>query len=423
MVTVPLGSEAYKRQYDGAPEVKLVNRFIERSPTNLREKSSLIARPGTNFLVNTPPDTGAGLNRGNWSKTGLFDGDLFVTCGHNFYRYDTAGLLTHITGLVNGAGFPVIAWQKGIGYERLFISDGLLLQYYAGGTHATGTLSGTFDGSQVVEIGGVYYGWNAAVDTNAPDGSAAHPWLANPGTDPATALANLINFDGVRGTDFSTALGGPNPNFSATAQGGPPATSVLITATSPYAAGNAITTTIHSGTGLAWSATTLTGGNVHALQGVAVPDGVGIRSLTALSSYVLASVANSQEFFFVQPGAVVIDPLDFASKESNPDNITDMVTIGDQAIICGEGSTENWYATGDLNAPFAPVEGRVYRRGCLAGTAVAVKDSLCIVGDDLVVYAIGYSSGDTAAYGVNRISTHGIEERIRTQIRAEQGLP
>lgn len=423
MVTLPLGVGAYERLYAGEPVIRLENRFMETDPTNLREHITLLSRPGTNQLVRAPA-TVNGLNRGNFSKIGLFDGDLFITEGTNFYRYNTAGLLTPITGIVNGTGFPVIAWMKGIGYEYLFISDGLLLQFYNGGTHATGTL--TLSGSitnQVIQINGVYYSWNASVDTNAPDGSSAHPWLANPGADPILAMANLINFNGVRGVDFSTNLGGPNPLYSAATTGGPPATALVITATSPYTDANSYATTVLSGTGIAWSHATLTGGGTHALQGVPVPDGVGIRSLTALSGFVLASVAASQKFFWIEPGATTIDPLNFAEKESNPDNISDMVTVGDNAIICGEGSTENWYATGDFNAPFLPVEGRVYKRGFIAGTPTVVKDSMIGVGDDGVVYSIGYGYGDTSQYGVHRISNHGIEERIRVQLRREQGIP
>lgn len=423
MVTLPLGQGAYERLYAGEPIIRCQNRFLEIAPTNLREHVALLARAGTNLLNNFPASAG-GMNRGNFAKVGLFGGDLFITEGENFYRYNTAGTRTHITGIINGTGFPVIAWMKGIGYEYLFISDGLLLQFYAGGTHGTGTLTytpGTIT-TQVLDIGGVYYAWNAAVDTNAPDGSAAHPWLAAPGTDPITAMANLINFNGVRGVNFSTNLGGPNPLYSAKANGGPPASSMTITAASPYADGNAIVTTV-TGSALAWSHATLTGGGVHALQGVPVPDGVGIRSLASLDGYVLASVALSQKFFWIEPGATTIDPLNFASKESNPDNIQDMITIGDQTLICGDGSTENWFATGDFDAPFLPNEGRTYRRGVIAGTPVAVKDSLILVGDDQVVYSIGYTSGDSSQYGVHRISNHGVEERIRVQLRREQGLP
>jgi hypothetical protein len=134
-------------------------------------------------------------------------------------------------------------------------------------------------------------------------------------------------------------------------------------------------------------------------------------------------VGNTQKFYWLNPGELVIDPLNFAEKESNPDNILDMNTVGDQVLISGTESTENWYATGNFDAPFAPVAGRVYQRGIIEGTPANVGDSVCIVGNDGVVYLVGTLYGSDLPYGVHRISTNGIEERVRTQTRMEQGLP
>lgn len=426
MVTLPLGYQAYKRKFAGEPEIRLVNRFLEKNPTNLREGTGLLSRAGSAPL--TKFDDGAGAvapARGTFSKTGLFNGDLFGVSGGNLYRYSSDGTLTHITGLVNAGGLVTYAWMKGIGYEYLFIADGLLLQFYQGGTHATGTLTktGAITTAQKINIGGTYYGWNDAVDTNAPDGTLAHPWLAKLSGDPMLNMAHLLNFDGVRGVDFSTALGGPSPIVSGSNPGVGPFTTMVVTAKSGNADGNLIATLVTTGPNISFGAATLSGGGTHVLQGVEMPDGNAAKCLASLNGFVLVGVGRSQLFYWIEPGAVIIDPLNFASKESNPDNIVDMVTIGDQTIIAGAGSTENWYATGNFAAPFAPMEGRVYRRGFIEGSIVAVKDSMIGIGDDLVVYSIGYGYGDTSQYGVHPISTHGIDERIRVQIRSENGEP
>lgn len=439
MVTVPLGLSAYNRRYAGEPEIRLVNRYMETAPTNLREHVALIARPGSTVLMNGA----TGLVRGNFSKVGLFGGDLFVPIGSTLYRV-SATEVTPITGtLANvGNGYVYATWMKGIGYEFLFISDGNTLQYYT--THAMGTLTlsgGSITdfagGGQVININGTYYAWSANVNTGTPAGTSGSPYLAKLGsatpdalglTNDASSLSNmalLLNFAGVSGSDYSATLAGPSTVVTATGPSDNIAATVLVlTAIVDLSGGNLITTSVFSGTHLAWGAATLTGGGNQALQAVT---GMGAAevpaSLTNLSSNVLVAVGASQKFYWIEPGRVVIDPLNFASKESNPDNISQMNTIGDQALINGDGSTENWYATGNFNAPFAPVEGRVYSRGAVAGTAVVVKDELVLVGDDGVVYAIGYTWGGTAQYGVNRISTHGIEERIRTAIRANQGFP
>lgn len=406
--------------------MRLVNRYMEVSPTNLREHVALISRPGTTGLIE--PD--GGRIRANFAKVGLFGGDLFTVSGHSFYRFNGSSGLTPITGTLAGTGFVYATWMKGIGYEFMFVSDGLTLQYY--NTHAMGTLTlSTTITNQVIEIGGVYYSWNANVNTGTPTGASGAPYLALLGsatpdalglTGDASSLSNmalLLNYAGISGSDYSSAVPGPSADVTAKAT----ATTLVVTAIADLAAGNTVTTSVFSGSDLAWGATALTGGGSQALQTVT---GMGAdeqpKGLTEVSGYVLVSVAQSQKFYWINPGETEIDPLNFAEKESNPDNISEMITVGDQALICGDGSTENWYATGNFDAPFAPVEGRVYRRGVLEGTAVVVKDTVVIVGDDGVVYAIGYTSGDTSKFGVHRISNHGIEERIRTQIRSLQGL-
>jgi hypothetical protein len=101
-----------------------------------------------------------------------------------------------------------------------------------------------------------------------------------------------------------------------------------------------------------------------------------------------------------------------------------MRAVGDQVMIMGAKSTENWYATGTLSAPFAPIEGRVYARGVMNGTPVVVDDGIILVGDDGRVYSIGFQPGDSTdtSWGVNRISNNGIEERVRYQNRRQDGL-
>jgi hypothetical protein len=425
MVSIPLGHFAYKRQYAGAPEIRLENRFLEAAPSNLREQATLLTRSGSQLLdyfTSAPgPVTG---NRANFDTPGLFDGDLFVVSGPNLYRKPTSTPKVQIEGIINGAGAPTHAYVKGIGYQHLFIADGLLLQYYDGGSQAHGTLTGTPTPGDIVQIGTTYYGWATDVTSNLADGTLAHPFLALSGgtDDNLTSLGNLLNFDGIRGVDFSPTVPGPNPLLGALANGGPPATSLLLTATSEFPDGNTIVTLVHTGSDINFANATLIGGGVQVLHGVAVPDGQGVRALTQVSSFVLVSIANSQKFYWINPGETTIDPLNFAEKESQPDNIVDMLCVGDQALIMGTGSTENWYATGDADAPLLPVEGRVFQRGVVPGTAVLVKDGVMLVGDDGVVYNIGYASGQTTGFGVNRISTHAIEERIRYQLRQEQGL-
>lgn len=436
MTAVPLGKGAYERQYAGAPRIELLNRWLEANPANLREGTSVLARPGTTQLVdpfNQGTFEGLGAMRGNYTLSGLFDDSLFVVAGSNLYRIAQDLTITPIIGTISGTGYPEVAWQAGAGYQRLWISDGLLLQYYQGESSSSGTLTQTgtiVNGTDKFEVGGVFYTWGT-VFSGSDAGTSAHPYVINPtsislGLAPLDQLVLAITGTGNAGVDYSGTITGPNTQVTAfNNSGDSPATAVKISAILPGAGGDAITFTVTGGAALTATGTgTLVSGGIQALQGCTMPGGVTAGSITQVSSYVMVSQSDSQKFYWVNPGETSIDPLNFASKESSPDPIVAMRAVGDQVMIMGAKSTENWYATGNLAAPFAPIEGRVYARGVLKGTPVVVDDGILLVGDDGRVYSIGFQQGDATdtSWGVNRISNNGIEERIRYQVRREEGL-
>lgn len=436
MTSVPLGKGAYERLYAGAPIVELLNRWLEANPANIREGTSVLARPGTTQIIDALDQggfDGLGSMRGNYTLSGLFDDSLFVVCGENLYLIDQDLNVTHILGTLSGTGNPEVAWQAGIGYQRLWISDGLLLQYYQGQSSSSGTLtliSAIVNNVDKFEVGGVYYTWGT-VFSGSDVGTNSNPYVVNPtsitlGLAPLDQLVLAITSTGSPGVDYSGTITGPNSFVTAGNNSGvSPSTSVKLSALTAGSGGDVITFTVTGGTSLtATGSGTLANGGINALQGCTMPGGVTPNSLSQVSSYVLISQADTQKFFWINPGETTIDPLNFAAKESSPDPIVHMRAVGDQVMIMGEKSTENWYATGNFAAPFAPIEGRVYARGVISGTPVVVNDGIILVGDDGRVYSIGFQSGDAidTSWGVNRISNNGIEERVRYQIRREQGL-
>lgn len=436
MTQVPLGKGAYERLYAGAPIVELLNRWLEANPANIREGTSVLARPGTTQVgppLNQGTFTGFGAMRGNYTLSGLFNDSLFVVCGSNLYKVDQDLTTTHILGTIDGVGYPEVAWQAGASYQRLWISDGVLLQYYQGESSSSGTLTLTgavVNGVDTFEVGGVYYTWGT-IFAGTDAGTVSDPFIVNPtsvslGLAPLDQLVLAITATGSSGIDYSGTITGPNTEVTAGNNSGiSPATSVKLSNLIPGSAGDTTTFTVTGGSALTASGSgTLANGGIQALQGCTMPEGITPGSITQVSSYVLVSAANSQKFYWVNPGEITIDPLNFASKESSPDPIIHMRAVGDQVMIMGSKSTENWYATGTLTSPFAPIEGRVYARGVLNGTPVVVNDGIILVGDDGRVYSIGFQQGDATdtSWGVNRISNNGIEERIRYQIRREQGL-
>lgn len=154
-----------------------------------------------------------------------------------------------------------------------------------------------------------------------------------------------------------------------------------------------------------------------ALTAITTPDDIPIVSIDVFNGYVLCVQSDSDRFYWIQPGAVTIDGLDFAEAERFPDKILQVRVVGDEFWLLGEKSIEVWRATGDGDAPFQRIEGRAFNHGIFGGTAVRMKDtSVVVVADDGTVFNIA---------GVPvPISNPSVAERTRNAIftAKENGL-
>lgn len=405
MTTVPLGQGAYERTYGQEPEVQLLNRFHERTPTNQVEQSVLLARPGDTFF------TGAGVGpiRKLAHQPGAFDGDLFYVSGDALFRYDGI-TTTPILGIVALGGNPSTTFVAGPGFEHLFIADGTLLQYYDGESAAQGTLTvagGNIVATDTATVDTAFYEWTAgSVDAGAPDGSFANPYLVALGASDTDALLNLLlalNLEGIAGLDYSTAT-----QINVNVEGfSSDATTLVVKARVRGVGGNTIAIA-ETGANISWDGATLQNGGIHSLNGIVTPDNVAMVSLLTLAQFALCIVANSQRFYWIQPGSLVIDALDFAEAESEPDELIEGVRIGDSAYMIGQGSTEVWYknASTDLTASdFIPQQGLAFSQGAIEGSVIPVRTQAYLVAEDGIVYQI--------VGGPRRVSNNGIEERIR----------
>jgi len=153
--------------------------------------------------------------------------------------------------------------------------------------------------------------------------------------------------------------------------------------------------------------------NGTSLTAVTVPDGQSVTSIDTLNSYFLFSIANTGRFYWSAIGGTTIDPLDYATAESQPDNLTALKVIGDELWLFGRLSIEVWQPTGDLDLPFQRIGGRIFEIGCTARDTVQKLSAdgvstVCWVGTDRKVYR-------TAPNPVE-ISDHGIAERLRRAV-------
>jgi hypothetical protein len=403
---LPLGVGAYDRTFGKMPEVRLINRFFEENPTNQVDNVALLSRPGTTRL----DAFGGGKIRKLFAQEGTFSGDLFVVSGGALFRYSKDGVKTQVNGTVLGTATPSIAGTR----QFLFIADGTLLQFYDGvGSRAKATLTvtGAVAALETVTLQGTTYTFRSSLV-----GSVANDVFL--GANTTEALQNLAdavnkvpetsgvayNASTVKNAFIAAAYSPLSPT--------PPNVTLEFTALNGGVIGNSYATTDTMATG-SFGGATMSGGAANALSGITTPDDVAIVSLAVLGGFVLCLVSNSQRIYFIRPGEFQIDPLDFFESESLPDDGISLRTVGDQVWCFNKQSTDAFYLSGDGDAPFSQFQGRSFSIGALPGTDVLLDPEVVVVGNDGIVYAVGGG-------GQRRISTHGIEERIRKARKAER---
>lgn len=417
MKNIPLGRSDYQRATYNEAALILRNRYFEENPILNEQATALLARPGMKRAISA----GVGPIRGVFSSPGAFSDNLFVVSGVALYRVDAYGTATYIgdVGTSDTASVTFAATGTiGDVPNHLFLCDGGVLWVYTdnGYAHQTLTAAGAIANNDTVQINGVYYKWtNGAVDAGTPLGTLANPWLVKLDISNALALEHLydaIGDTGVIGTDYSTAL---TPHATVTAYVAT-ATTVSVRANVYGTAGNAYSTT-ETGANISWGAATMAGGGAATLFQVPTPDDVGAISLGHIASYIIVvptqGVGVNGRFYWIEPGEITIDPLNYATAERSPDAVYQVVIFGDQFWLLGQSTTETWVPTGNPDAPMQRFQGVLFDRGTWKGTGIQVKDSLILVDSEGGVFQVGG--------GLKRISRPDIEGRIRKAIQ-EQSL-
>ena len=143
------------------------------------------------------------------------------------------------------------------------------------------------------------------------------------------------------------------------------------------------------------------------LAAIAFPDAASVIAVTGVIGglFVFARAGSGRFYWSAVYDARTINALNYATAESAPDKLRDIIAIGDNVYMLGEDTIEVWYITGDLTLPFSRISQRTTRVGVIAtGCAIEVDNALHFIGDNRVVYRM--------AEVPTRISDHGIEERI-----------
>lgn len=196
----------------------------------------------------------------------------------------------------------------------------------------------------------------------------------------------------------------------------------VVSGSSLYRNGALIAGTIAGSDLIRWAGTDVVatlflcaGGVLYSYNGtvlapVVVPDGLPVSDVAEINGFILVQIQGLGRRYFIQPGAIVIDPLDFFTAESSPDASVATVTTASQAYLIDQKSTEVWLPTGSADLPFQRYEGHTSTRGATSRDAVVSFDNtIFFVGEDSEQGRIVYRYSDVP----QRISDNVIEERLR----------
>lgn len=144
---------------------------------------------------------------------------------------------------------------------------------------------------------------------------------------------------------------------------------------------------------------------------ITIPDDLPVQSVTTINSYFILTIADSQLFYWIEPDQTDPDPLSFASVERIPDTIQSAHVISDELWFIGTSGPEVWSPTGDADAPFQRINGRVYSEGCDSrDTAINV-----VYNDAPAIMWVTDTKSVVVAQGdIRKISNESVEELLKT---------
>lgn len=139
----------------------------------------------------------------------------------------------------------------------------------------------------------------------------------------------------------------------------------------------------------------------------AVTSPVSVGHLAYMNGYGIFNKPSSGSFYLTGSNDFsTVDALDFATAETNPDNLVRVFVDHNELWLFGAISTEVWQFTGATDFPLQKMGGAEIERGLMAAFSVVADDnSVFWLGDDGVFYRAD-------GYRPVRISTHAIEHAV-----------
>jgi hypothetical protein len=148
-------------------------------------------------------------------------------------------------------------------------------------------------------------------------------------------------------------------------------------------------------------------------QQITDPDYPGAVTVGYIDGYFVFNEPNSQRLWVTSLlDGTSVDPLEFASAEGNPDNVSAVFVDHREVWVFGTNSTEVWYDAGLLDFPLTRIQGAFNELGCAAPYSIAKMDNqIYWLGRDARGHGMVYRA---AGYIGQRVSTHAIEWQMQS---------
>jgi hypothetical protein len=133
-----------------------------------------------------------------------------------------------------------------------------------------------------------------------------------------------------------------------------------------------------------------------------------VSDVAYLAGRFVYTCAGSDTFYYSAINdAANVGGLNFATAESYPDANVGVAVLNEELVFFGASSVEFWQISPDADAPFTPVTGGGFQRGCVSRDSIAfVDNSLFWVAPNRVIYRAGPNAPA-------RISSSTIEDKLR----------
>lgn len=144
------------------------------------------------------------------------------------------------------------------------------------------------------------------------------------------------------------------------------------------------------------------------------------NSICHLDGYFIITLSNGEFYITSIDNGNVIDTLEFASAQSNPDGLSRGVVRGRELVLMGPRSTEFWQNTGATDFPFERAQATdigIYAPASAVSVVAVVDDQVT----DSICWAGANSQGDyigvlmLGGYDARKISTSEVDRAVRAE--------